>query len=174
MLALRFDTKRLEQQVAALQATDDQVRRALNTTIGRINTAIRRAGLRAMSDETGLPQKRFAKRIRSFRLLKSAHQGWKIFVGLDSLNLLELGAKETQTGVKAKGVEHKSAFIAVMPNGKAGVFKRRGKERLKIAAVRHDIEHIGDDILAEAEQIFDARFWKTFEHQLKWQTQTPK
>jgi hypothetical protein len=173
VINLQIDANGVDRMAQEIGATEEQLRKALNSTVRKINVTMRREAVRQMSQETGLPQKRFMRRIRSFKLGRTAG-GWKVFIGLDSLNLMELGAKETATGVTSRKGAVKSAFMAVGKSGIASVFKRTGRGRLPIKQIRHDIEPIGTDILAAAERIFDARFFKVLEAELKWRTQTLK
>lgn len=173
MIHLAIDDLVLDRLAAEVRATDDQVRRALNSTVRRLNTTMRREAMRQMSQATGLPQKRFSQRIRSFKLARG-NGGWKVFIGLDSLNLLELGAHQAAGGIEAKGQFYQGAFFGLSKGTIATVFKRKGKARLPIQQVRKDISPIGDAILASAERIFNDRFFKVLEHELKWRTQTLK
>jgi hypothetical protein len=69
----------------------------------------------------------------------------------------------------------KSAFIARGRGGTKRVFKRVGKPRLPITEQKASIEkeataYLEGDLLKSSE--FEARFLKTFEHELKWRMRT--
>jgi hypothetical protein len=171
MIDLKFNTVDVDVMATELGATHEQLRLAMNSAVRKINVTIRRAALRRMAEDTGLPQKRFARRIRSFKVGRDG-TAWKVFIGLDSINLRELGAKETKTGVAARGTQYQGAFFGKSVDGRDAVFKRVGAGRLPIKQVRRGIEPIGDNILDDAAQIFETRFWKVLEAELKWRTQT--
>jgi hypothetical protein len=66
-------------------------------------------------------------------------------------------------------------FIASGKRGGRQVFKRKGRARLPIEKQRAEIEpkantFLESKVVKAAE--FEAQFFKTFEHELKWRTQT--
>ena len=136
--------------------------------------------MRGLSQHLAVQQKVIRRRLKSFRLQRKAG-GSEITVwyGLDPIALIYLKAKQNKRpggGVRAYGGRFvKSAFIAAGKNGKEQVFKRRGKARLPVDKQRADIEdkagtYIEDQLVGTAE--FEARFFKTFEHELQWRTRT--
>lgn len=84
------------------------------------------------------------------------------------ISLYKLGATQTRSGVRVRGRgSYRSAFIANMKSGHAGVFKRQGKARLPIRELfgpnpAHDITNNPDvfmEVLAEVmEQYLTPRY----------------
>ncbi len=173
MIDLQIDTESLRQVALDLAATDAQAKQALNSTLGKMAGWLRSKSVKGLSQHLAVQQKVIRRRLKSFRLQRRA-DGSEVTVwyGLDPIALIYLQARQGKDGVKAYGGRFvKSAFIAPGRNDSRQVFKRRGKARLPIDKQRADIEdksttYIEDQLLGTSE--FEARFFKTFEHELQW------
>jgi hypothetical protein len=176
LIDLDIDAESLKGVVLDLAATEAQAEKALNSTLVKMASWLRSKSVKGLSQALTIQQKVIRRRLKSFRLQRRAG-GSEITVwyGLDPIALINLQAKKSGAGVRAYGGRFvKSAFIAPGANGTKQVFKRRGKARLPIDKQRADIEdkastYIEDQLVGTAE--FEARFFKTFEHELQWRTQ---
>jgi hypothetical protein len=177
LVNLDIDARDLQGVILDLAATEQQAEKALNSTLVKMAGWLRSKSVKGLSGALAIQQKVLRRRLKSFRLQRRAG-GSEITVwyGLDPIALIYLQARQNKGGVKAYGGRFvQSAFIANGSNGNRQVFKRRGKGRLPIDKQRADIEdkantYIEDDLVGAAE--FEARFFKTFEHELQWRTQT--
>lgn len=178
MINLEIDAKSLDRLVVDLDATDEQAKKALNTTLNKMATWLKGKSAKGLSGELGMQQKIIRRRIKNIGLTRRGN-GSEIAVwyGLNPVALIYLQARQTKRGVKASGGRFvDGGFIANGKNSNRQVFKRRGKERLPIDKQRAEVEDkagafIENNLLGASE--FDARFFQIFEHELKWQTRTP-
>ena len=105
------------------------------------------------------------------RTARGAEAG--VWYGLNPVALIRLGARQTSTGVSARGGRKvDGAFIARARGGGAQVFKRKGRERLPIVVQAADIEaratdYIQDDLAGA--RAFEQQFHRVFEHEIQWQ-----
>ncbi len=176
-LHLDIDTKGLERLSIDLDATEAQADKALNSTLVKMASWLRSKSVKGLSDTLSIQQKVIRRRLKSFRLQRrSGGSEITVWYGLDPIALIYLRARQGNGGVQASGGRFVSAgFIAQGRNGSRQVFKRRGSARLPIDKQRAEIEDqantfIEDELVGAAE--FEARFFKTFEHELQWRTQT--
>ena len=179
LVNLDIDAQSLQGVVLDLAATEQQAEKALNSTLVKMAGWLRSKSVKGLSQKLTIQQKVIRRRLKSFRLQRRAGgSSITVWYGLDPIALIYLQAKQGRAGVRAYGGRFvQSAFIANGQNGNRQVFKRRGKARLPIDKQRADIEdkantYIEDDLVGTAE--FEARFFKTFEHELQWRTQTLK
>lgn len=173
MLDLRVaapDTGRL---ISELAATDAQARRALSATVRKMAGWVRARSTKGLSKELQLQQKIIRRRLKTARVRKTAN-GIEVVLwyGLDPVALIYLQAKQRSTGVSAAGRFVKGAFIAGTPAGGKQVFKRAGAARLPLEKQQADVHHQAEDYLEHQAfgAQFEAQFYKTFEHEMKWQT----
>lgn len=173
MIDLQIDSESLHQVALDLAATDAQAQQALNSTLGKMAGWLRSKSVKGLSQHLAVQQKVIRRRLKSFRIQRRANGSEvTVWYGLDPIALIYLQAKQGKDGVKAYGGRFvKSGFIAQGRNDNRQVFKRRGKARLPIDKQRAAIEdkattYIEDQLLGAAD--FEARFFKTFEHELQW------
>jgi hypothetical protein len=97
-------------------------RRAINKTLGWVNSK----GLRAIAAEHGIPLKTLRGRRRvSMRRATGQSLSGRIWFGLAPIKAVYLGTpRQTKSGVRVGGLTFPGAFIATMPSGHLGVFKR--------------------------------------------------
>lgn len=177
LIDLQIEPENLQGVVLELAATEAQAEKALNTTLVKMASWLRSKSVKGLSKELAIQQKVLRRRLKSFRLKRrSGGSEITVWYGLDPIALIYLQARKNKQGVKAYGGRFvQSAFIASGRNGKSQVFKRRGKERLPVDKQRAEIEDkantfIEDQLVGTEE--FEARFFKTFEHELQWRTRT--
>lgn len=177
MIDINIDARQLERVVVDLAATDAEVRKALNSTLRRMASWVRTRSARGLSGELAIQQKIVRRRIKSARLQRQGDgASVKVWYGLNPISLIWLQPRQSGAGVKAAGGRFvDGGFISQGKRGGRQVFKRKGKARLPIEKQRAEIEpkaagFLESRVLKAAE--FEAQFFKTFEHELKWRTQT--
>lgn len=176
MINLNVNADGLQRIVLDIMATEKQAERALRSTLSKMASWLRVRSLRGLSPHLQVSQKILRRRLKSFRLRSSAEGGEiTVWYGLDPIGMIYLNARQTKSGVTAGKHRRDGAFIAAGKNGSRQVFKRRGSARLPIEKQTLDIQDkaqtfIEDRLIGTAE--FEAQFFKTFEHELKWQTRT--
>ena len=179
LVNLDIDADQLHSVIDALAATERQAQQALNSTLPKIAAWMRGKSVKGLAGVTNVPQKVIRRRLKTFRLSKSASgSSITLWYGLDPVGMIYLNAKQGSGGVRAYGGRFvKSGFIATPSNGKRQVFKRRGTARLPIDKQNAEIAdkagiYIEDRVFGTAE--FEARFFQIFEHELSWRMQTQK
>lgn len=174
MLALDVGTPDFGRLVQDLAATEKQAQRALNSTLRKMAAWLRTRSMRGLSKELELQQRILRRRLKAAKLrVSGGGSEITVWFGLNPVGLVYLQAKQGSSGVAAAGGRFvKSAFIAKTPGGGSQVFKRMGRARLPVAAQAADVQQPAENYIAHDAlgAQFDAQFWKTFEHELQWQT----
>lgn len=177
MIDLEIEAGDLQRIAGEIDATEAQATKALNSTLVKMAAWLKSKSVKGLSDALAIQQKVVRRRLKAFRLQRRAgSSSITVWYGLDPIALIHLQAKKAKGGVKASGGRFvQDGFIAKGKNGRAQVFKRRGKARLPVEKQRAKIEdkantYIEDSLIGTAE--FEARFFKTFEHELQWRMQT--
>lgn len=170
----------INQAIADLAATEDQVRKALNSTMGKMASWLRTRAVKGLSTELKLQQKILRARLRQYRLhgrvsVSGVGGAAKVWFGLNDIPLSRLKPRQTSEGVTAMGGRFvKHAFIATM-NGRTDVFVRKFQTRFPVSVQKAEIataatKYIDHDLVANVE--FDRKFLEIFERELKWRTST--
>lgn len=139
---------------------------ATNKALTQTRTQIRKD----LSRETGVPSKQLGKRFKLYRA-SFKRQRARLFIGTMPFSVYKLGITELKRGgvsVRGPGGRQKvgDAFVATMPNGKTGVFRRKTRKRLPIAEVKIHIARPTRDIASrhlktlanKFERLFDTEF----------------
>lgn len=170
MIALTFDAD-LGRVADELQATQREAELALRSTVNRsarwLGTRLRRA----LRNDLRLPADTVRRRLVMGRISQQGDRiTAKVWVGLNAVDLIKFGARETKAGVRTRVGTREGAFIATGKGGSRQVFKRRGDARLPIDKQAHDIKDAGDQaiepIASGAE--FGDYVLSTFERELLW------
>lgn len=180
MIDLQIDLARVDQLVAEVNATDDQVRVALRSTVSKLSTWLRTRATRAMSAELQIKQQVLRFRLKNIKLKKAPNGAvGGVWLGLNDLDFVYMGgASQDQQGVEFRGRSFGGAFMGPRPGTISGklagmAFKRTGSGRLPIEKVGLPIQDEADKAL-ESEVMewgaFQAQFFKVLEHELKWRT----
>jgi hypothetical protein len=179
MISVELDAKDLDRVAMELRATPAQVSRALRSTLRKMAAWVRTRSVRGLSKELQIQQKIIRRRLRAIKARPTPNGGAevKLWFGLNPIALIYLGARQNSKGVRAGKRFVAGAFKARGKGGKEQVFKRRGKERLPIDKQHADIQqpaerYLDDGLLNSA--AFEQQFFKTFDHELKWQTRTQR
>ena len=147
---IKFSKRQLEEVRKTLRSIPHEMPRVISQAIN----ATAREGRTDISRKIRAVINAKVKDVNRRIVIKKATQKrWLaiIQIALDRLPLRTFGARQTKKGISYKidraGGREKidSAFIATMPGGHIGVYKRRGKERL----------HIGERFGPSIGQVFD-------------------
>ena len=137
-LDITVNPRQLKRVRAMLAAVPNGMGRVMSRAINRTATGARSQAVKAIAAESGLQQKTIRQKVTILRA-NMRHWAATIRIRDTRVPMITLGAKQTKRGVtvrdKAGGGRRliASAFIATMPSGHTGVFKRRGAKRLPIA-----------------------------------------
>lgn len=167
MIDLQISESGIPRIVDELGATENQCAKALKSTLSKMAKWLQTRTARGLSAELEIQQKIIRRRLKKTSIVATS-DGYaiKLWYGLNDISLIHLGARKTKKGVTAGKRKVDGAFIA-----KGQVFKRAGKSRLPIEKQVVTIQKQGNDYLESAidQRDFEAQFFKTFEHELKWQ-----
>jgi hypothetical protein len=176
MISVRIDARDLGRLVRELAATQSQAERALRSTLRKMASWVRTRSVRGLSEKLRIQQKVIRRRLRSIKA-RNTPRGAEVSIwyGLNPIDLIHLQARQNGRGVRASGGRFvEGAFI---PSKKRQVFKRVGASRLPLekqtAEIQDEAERFLDDGLLNS-AAFEQQFFKTFEHELKWQTRRQK
>lgn len=148
--------------------------RAINRTLSQVKTGAVRELKDEIGQTTGLTSTGIKKSIREFRAT------WRRLYGSltpsgRALPLIGFGARQTKAGVTAKAwgkrKAYKGTFIAKMPSGHKGVFKRTSKKRTPIKELYGPSlpkEFSEQKILGSMKRIARTVWPKQFERELKY------
>ena len=138
---------------------------AMRRTVDQGRTRI----VKRSAERVDLPQRMVRERTQAYNRGSAAAE---IVMRSKWIPLYTLGARQTRSGVtvKLRG-SYKSAFIASMKSGHAGVFKRDGSARLPISEMfgpnpANDIVNNSDVFLGVLEKVMDDVFMPRFMHEL--------
>lgn len=124
----------VEELAAELGALPDQTRRATRSAIRRTIKWAHGQARKAVAEEVGVAQKLISARVR----MSSGDDWGQVWISLMPVAVKQSifpRMRQTQAGVSvlAKSrYQFGGAFIATMPSGLVGAFKRRGNRRLPI------------------------------------------
>jgi hypothetical protein len=140
--------------------------RALNKTV----LWIKSQAIREISKEKQIQQKLIRKRLKVIKTNKSSIRAL-VTVGLYWIRAARLGSmRQMKTGAKAGKHEFKGAFIATMPRGYTGIFRRKESTALPIEEVSVDpnaaiiVKKLIND---EVEKVFEKFFQRELNYILK-------
>lgn len=131
---IRLDASMLDDVIAEFQATPKQALAASKRAIRKASTFGRGRVSRAVASVHGIPQKGLKKRSRVTvsKVKTDARFGVSayIWVGTLPLRASDVGKpRQTRAGVTVGKHKFPGSFIATMPTGHTGVFKRQGVKR---------------------------------------------
>lgn len=170
MIKIEIDARDLEDVRKSLlqypEATGRALPRAINKTLSWANSQ----GLRAIAQKHEVPLKTLRGRRRSkvIKASRSRLSGLAWF-GTAPLRASYLGTpRQTRQGARAGTRFFPGAFVATMPSGHVGIFKRQDRARLPIVeqVVRLDA---ADKALAPVEAGIAARLQTTFTQEMNYE-----
>jgi hypothetical protein len=168
MIDWQIDARQVDQLALDMVATEAQVRLALRTTLNKMATWLRGQSAKGLSKELQIQISVVRRRLKAVKFKTTPDGGVaKVWYGLNPIDLIWLKPKKTSDGVVASGRVVKGGFIA-----EGQVFKRAGASRLPLVKQSAPIQKPGEHYIDSGIlwRQFEAQFWKTFEHELKWRT----
>lgn len=172
-LLFDIDTDALRAVGAELQASEKQIRFALNRALHRTAAALRTRAARGLKDELQLRTitllRNRLKTLRA-RMRMGDGDGVQLWFGLNDMpaSWFKGRPKRTAGGAEKRGHEIPGAFVAKSGvKGRLTLFKRSGKKRLPIVEQNLPIQDaavvfIEDEIFTQTETIF----WNHFRRDL--------
>lgn len=166
-----IDNKDLYRITDELSASTNQVKGALNRALKRTETTLRKQFMSSTKRDVGL---KVGKRLRGrvFSSIKDMDNRTRLKLWF-GVNPIEAGGirgkpRSIQGGAAVGKYSFDGAFVATMKSGHTSIFKRRGKERLRIDEQEVDIDKKANELIED--QLYDKVldiFWKNFERDLK-------
>lgn len=124
--------------VTQLQLTDQQLQRAAMRALNKTARWLRTYIARETAAELSLPVRKVSNTIQ---LVRARRGDVKTTVGLSKksgvINAIDAGsARQNQRGVRVGRRHYNHAFIATMPSGHRGIYRRKNRSRLPITEVK--------------------------------------
>lgn len=174
-MSLNFDIdySQLRRVGDELQASEKQIRNALNTALNRTATTLRTMSARGLKSELQLRTiGLLRKRLKTMKLRMSKDgSGAQLWYGLNDMpaSWFKGRPKNNATGAAMRGQQIDGGFVAKSKfKGRQTIFKRTSKARLHIEEQNLEVEDraivfIEDEIFDQTEAIF----WKYFTRDLR-------
>ena len=170
MIDFEVDAAELDRLIRDVGAIESDAEKALKSTLMKMARWLKTRSIKGLSNKLQMQQKIIRRRLRAIRVRETADGAQaKVWYGLNNVGVIWLKPKQNSAGVSASGRQYDHAWI-----GKHQVFKRRGKSRLPIDAVKEPIKDKADNYLESGivnSVEFSEQFYKTFEHELSWRMQ---
>jgi len=168
-ITLDFDKQDYANMVGALGIADERIHAAAYRTVYKTAKWVNTQFSRALSKETKVAAKFFKKRLRIYRDDPRALKA-KVWMGLFKIRASMLGnPQQTRAGVTVGRHRFPGSFVATMPSGHKGVFKRRGKARLKIDEQQLDISEQASKVYREMDLKIEDRFLVLMEQEVNYE-----
>ena len=155
-----------EQLKHFLGATESQIKKASVRALNKTALWLRGKSVKALSEQSDVQQKHLRKRIQ---VVRANSRSLKAFVLANTMGVkaaLMGKMRQTAKGVRVGKHSFDGAFIAKMPGGHTGVFKRKTKARLPIKEMMVPLNHRVITDLADTEA--GSQFRHYFKHELRW------
>jgi len=133
-LALEIDPREFAAVEAALTARPEQARRALGRAINKTLSWALSQGLRAIARDSDVPLKVLRRRRRgSLHRATVRELSGVAWFGIRPIAAGYLGTpRQTRAGARVGSHFFDKAFVATMPTGHVGIFRRQRRSRLPI------------------------------------------
>lgn len=170
-LTVEVDSKKVS---AALESAPGKTGLALLRALKRGTKAAGTAANRVVAKDMGLKVGDVRKRIRLKAPTAQTLTG-ELMASLKRIPTINFGARGTARGVTYRGKGGRSliphAFIATMPGGHAGAFKRKTRQRLPIRqlygpSVGRVFDNHAEDIMARGEEVVMAELDRQIDRML--------
>ena len=137
----------IDQIIASMRGTESQVQLAAMRAINKTALWLKSQSVKEISTQKKLQQKIIRDRLN---VIKASTSSLKALVVASLYGIkasLLSNMRQTSTGAKAAKMEFKGAFVATMPTGHRGIFKRKGASRLPIREVVLPLEPVASNII---------------------------
>lgn len=141
LIEIKFDERKLRQITKQMRGYPGALPRVMSRAINRTANQARTQIARKISSQVQVSVSDVRRGVRIDRATRTKWQADLQITGFRT-PLIKFGARQTKTGIsyiidKSTGRKRiDTAFIATMPSGHKGVFKRKGKSRLPIVELR--------------------------------------
>lgn len=176
---IRIDENNVRRDIKAVTRYLDKTQRKVvpAATVSALNKTAKNAQtdtVRALAAKYRVPQKLLrgvrgkGARVRTIKANRRTLTAW-ISAKVQAIKAARVGKpRQTKTGAKAGQHTYPGGFVATMPSGHTGIFKRKGGSRLPIA--EQVIKMPDGESIAQRNTAKRARvsFPKHFLHEIKW------
>lgn len=174
-VSVAIDAAEIDALAARISRSVDEVQAAATGAAHATADWLKRRVADDLFASTGIAQTLFARRVKKY-LKTGVDSRGRVFVGLfrpeaSATNLLTLAQEKDG----ARGGSHffKGAFVATMPNGFVGIFRRNNKfgRNRKTTLERISVEHVdlpsAQDLIARHELPAEVYFRREFDRRVK-------
>lgn len=165
------DNNEVDNIIAAFEATKIQVETALMRALNKTALWLKSQSVKEISKEKALKQKLIRERLH---VIKSNRKQLvaRVIASLHGVKAHQIGnMRQTKTGAKAGKRHFKGAFVATMPTGHTGIYKRKGRKKLPIREVVFPLEPVASNVIKYITDDKAAQqFTKLFTHEMQFIT----
>jgi hypothetical protein len=141
MISLHVELSGLEDVMRDIEAMPAQIDRAMKRTIRKGTQYAAGQVIRGLATANNIPQRILRNRRVKTRIGDELGSVW---IGHNPVAVSYLGTpRQTKSGAKVGARAFPGAFVATMPTGHTGVFRRRGQSRLPIQEVMQPLDKAG-------------------------------
>ena len=137
----------IDQIIASMRVTESQVQLAAMRALNKTALWLKSQSVKEISAQKKLQQKIIRERLKLIKASKSSLKAL-VVASLYGIKASLLGSmRQTAIGAKAGKSQFTGAFVATMPTGHRGIFKRKTKSRLPIREVVLPLEPVASNII---------------------------
>lgn len=163
------DNEAIAEVTQALEATTAQRRRAMRRALNKTARWLQAQSVKAICHDQPIPPRLVRRRLSVLKA--SGHQASLtafLVANLVGVRASDLGVlRQTSTGATAGSRLFRGSFVATMPRGVRGVYRRKTRQALPIEGVRIPLEPVASRvILGLLHEKAMTQFERVFEHEL--------
>jgi hypothetical protein len=157
----------IDQIIRQMRGTESQVQVAAMRALNKTALWLKSQSVKEISTQKKLQQKIIRDRLNIIKASKSSLKAL-VVASLYGIKASLIGnMRQTSTSAKAGKMEFKGAFVATMPTGHRGIFKRKRASRLPIREVVLPLEPVASNIIKGLVDSGTAdKFIQYFRHEL--------
>jgi Prophage minor tail protein Z (GPZ) len=163
-----INTAGMDTLVRRFKALPKQAERAEKRAISKTTTKARSELVKDVARQNDITQK-VIRQFRSVRKISRSRLTGIAWLGYKPIKASYVGRpRQTKRGARVRRFFFEGAFVATMPTGHVGVFKRKGKERLPIAEQVIELQQVAGSAAAVRDRMGD-EFIKRFRQELNFE-----
>jgi len=165
------DNNEIDNIITAIEASKNQLEVALMRALNKTALWVKSQSVKEIAKEKLLKQKIIRNRLQVLKANRKQLIA-KVLASLHGVKANQMGSmRQTKTGAKAGKRHFKGAFVATMPSGHTGIYKRKSRRKLPIREVVFPLEPIASSIIkAITNEKAAQKFTKLLAHEIKFAT----
>ena len=165
------DNNEINNIISSIESSKSQLEVALMRALNKTALWVKSQSVKEIAKEKLLKQKIIRNRLQVLKANRKQLIA-RVLASLHGVKANQIGnVRQTKTGAKAGKRHFKGAFVATMPTGHTGIYKRKSRRKLPIREVVFPLEPIASTIIKEiTDEKAAQQFTKLFAHEIKFAT----